>query len=180
MPAERAPAPLRIRPRTGYAPKLGELVSMLEYTRQTTLEAVQGLSTAQLDGHHGERGNSVGALLAHIAALEWAYGVRTFQGREPDAAERQRWQPAWALGAAARAVYHGLDLAFYLDLLNEVRTVSLAELKLRDDAWLQRDFRLVNGRVVNHHWAWFHVFEDELSHRGQILLIRHHLLPDGG
>ncbi|MFC5848097.1 hypothetical protein [Deinococcus petrolearius] len=23
-----------------------------------------------------------------------------------------------------------------------------------------------------HHWAWFHVMEDEVSHRGQIRLIR--------
>ena len=25
---------------------------------------------------------------------------------------------------------------------------------------------------ANHHWCWFHVFEDEISHRGQIRLIR--------
>ncbi|AFZ67250.1 DinB family protein [Deinococcus peraridilitoris] len=170
---------LRILPRDGYTPKIADLLAMLEYTRETTLKAVQGLSRAQLDFHHGIRGNSIGALLAHIAALEAAYQVRTFEGREPNDAEKARWLPAWLLGERARQAYHDHDLAFYVDLLCEVRKHTCEQLSRRDDHWLLQEFDFPNGKLVNYHWAWFHVFEDELSHRGQILLIRNHLLPKG-
>ncbi|MBB5363692.1 hypothetical protein [Deinococcus humi] len=65
----------------------------------------------------------------------------------------------------------------YTQLLGEVRQQTLERLAQQDDAWLACEFTLLDGALVNHHWAWFHVFEDELSHRGQMLLIRRHLLP---
>ncbi|WP_156123379.1 DUF664 domain-containing protein [Deinococcus radiopugnans] len=30
---------------------------------------------------------------------------------------------------------------------------------------------------MNQHWAWFHVMEDEVSHRGQIRILRKHVAP---
>ncbi|WP_029478706.1 DUF664 domain-containing protein [Deinococcus frigens] len=30
---------------------------------------------------------------------------------------------------------------------------------------------------MNHHWAWFHVMEDEVSHRGQIRILRKRIAP---
>jgi uncharacterized damage-inducible protein DinB len=46
---------------------------MLLYARQTTLAAVEGLSIAELDHLQDDSSNSIGALLAHIAAVERWY-----------------------------------------------------------------------------------------------------------
>ena len=40
----------------------------------------------------------------------------------------------------------------------------------RDDAWLEHP--LVAAPELNAHWAWFHVAEDEINHRGQIRWLR--------
>ena len=152
------------------------LVSMLTYTRQTTLSAVENLETTQLDEAFSEQSNNIGALLAHIASVEWAYSVATFEERLPSAKEKLTWGPALRLGTTARERYDGWTLTQYEALLDQVRQHTLKQLAQRDDAWLNQEFTLADGSLVNHRWAWFHVFEDELSHRGQILLIRNHLL----
>ncbi|MDP9765117.1 DUF664 domain-containing protein [Deinococcus enclensis] len=120
------PSDARLVPAPGFTPDLGVLVSMLEATRKTTLDAVRGLAPAQ---------------------LEWS------------------------------SRYRGWTLDQHLALLAQVREDSLQRLAQCDDAWLDQEFTLIEGTRVNFRWAWFHVFEDELSHRGQVLLIRNHLLP---
>jgi len=79
---------------------------MLSYARQTTLGAVEGLTSAQLDHLHDERSNSIGALLAHVAAVERGFQLVTFEEREPTAAEHDAWSPALTLGdrGAVRSV----------------------------------------------------------------------------
>lgn len=59
----------RIRSVDGYT-KIGELVSLLEHTRAVTLGEVKNLSVEQLDLIMQSSGNSIGALLKHIAAIE--------------------------------------------------------------------------------------------------------------
>lgn len=44
----------RIEPLPGYTPTIGRLVGMLSYARQTTIDAVQGLTRGQLDHWHDE------------------------------------------------------------------------------------------------------------------------------
>ena len=63
------PSPLRIEAIPGYSPTIGRLVGMLTYARSTTLAAVDGLTIADLDHLHDAESNSIGALLAHIAAV---------------------------------------------------------------------------------------------------------------
>lgn len=43
---------------------------------------------------------------------------------------------------------------------------TLKGLASRDDAWLDQSLSV--APVLNVHWAWFHVAEDEINHRGQI------------
>ena len=63
----------RIEPLPGYTPMIGRLVEMLSFARYTTVAAVEGLSVAELDHLHDEASNSIGALLAHLAAAERGY-----------------------------------------------------------------------------------------------------------
>ena len=160
----------RIEPLPGYAPTIGRLVGMMTYARQTLLRAVDGLSVAQLDHLHDARSNSIGALLAHIAAVERGYQVVTFEDREPSPGELAEWSVALSLGDAAREQLRGRALQDYLADLAQVRQATLAELARRDDDWLERP--LPAAPRLNAHWAWFHVAEDEINHRGQIRWLR--------
>lgn len=133
-----AGSPFLIDDLPGYAPQISHLVVMLNYARRTTLEAAADLTVAQLDHLHDERSNSIGALLAHIAAVEFAYQLGTFEQRGLTPQERRRWGAALQLGPQARAEVRGKPLSHYLELLSEVRTQTLAELSRRTHDWLPR------------------------------------------
>ena len=160
----------RIEPLPGFTPTIGRLVGMLGHARETLLAAVAGLSRAELDHLHDAGSNSIGALLAHAEAVEWWHQVLTFEGREPGAADEAPRQAALDLGAAARREIRGRELESYLDALARTRRLTLAALAERDDAWLEAP--LAAAPEKNAHWAWFHVAEDEISHRGQIRWLR--------
>lgn len=166
---------LRIEPLAGYTPTIGRLVGMLTYSRQTLVAAVDGLTTAQLDHLHDPQANSIGALLAHAAAVEQWYQRFTFEPGSPNELENGVLMPALELGDLGRAVIKGRDLASYLDDLQTTRARTLAELARRDDAWLEAP--LPTSVAMNAHWAWFHVAEDEINHRGQIRWLRGRLPP---
>jgi uncharacterized damage-inducible protein DinB len=160
----------RIQPLPGYTPTIGRLVAMLSYARQTTVNAVEGLTRDELDHVHDQRSNSIGALLAHVAAVERGYQLVTFEEREPTAAENDAWSAALKLGDKGRREIRGHELQFYLDELHRTREVTLAALAARDDTWLEAPLRI--APALNAHWAWFHVAEDEINHRGQIRWLR--------
>jgi uncharacterized damage-inducible protein DinB len=154
----------------GYTPTIGRLVGILAYARQTTLAAVEGLTTTQLDHLQDDASNSIGALLAHIAAVERGYQYIAFEERPPSAAETAALEPALTLGAEGRRLLRGKPLEHYIHELGEVRRVTLAALAARDDEWLEQSLRA--APAMNAHWAWFHVAEDEINHRGQIRWLR--------
>jgi uncharacterized damage-inducible protein DinB len=143
---------------------------MISYARQTTLDAVAGLTREQLDHLQDERSNSIGALLAHVAAVERGYQVVTFEDRVPTASENDAWSAALKLGDKGRREIGGHELEFYVDELRRTREATFAALAARDDAWLEAPLRI--APALNAHWAWFHVAEDEINHRGQIRWLR--------
>jgi uncharacterized damage-inducible protein DinB len=160
----------QILPLSGYTPTIGRLVAMLAYARQSTLRAVEDLTCEQLDYQHDERSNSIGGLLAHIAAVERGYQVVTFEERAPTAAENASWEAAIKLGDKGRSEIRGHELQFYLDELSLVREATLAALTRRNDTWLEAPLQFAPR--LNAHWAWFHVAEEEINHRGQIRWLR--------
>lgn len=165
---------LRVGQVAGYTPAIGHLVSMMAYARATTLRAVNGLSQPQLDFLLDDDANSIGMLLDHIASVEVGYQYDTF-GVGAEDAEGERIRIGLDLGAEAREHIRGQVLDQYLGRMGEVRAFTLEQLALRDDAWLEESRAFDDGVVANNHWKWFHVFEDELSHRGQIRIIRKRL-----
>jgi len=155
---------------------------MLTYARSTTFAAVEGMTVDELDHLHDSQSNSIGALLAHIAAVERSYQVMTFEDRPLSAEENAHWSPALKLGAAAQRVLRGYSLDHYLDDLTSVRQVTLEGFAARDDEWLERS--VTSAPRINVHWGWFHTAEDEINHRGQIRWLRKRLptqaSPRGG
>ena len=164
--------PYLIQDLPGLTPHLSRLVRMMAYARQTTLEAVEGLSRDQLDVRLHDDGNSIGMLLEHMAAVEVYYQTHTFENRYFNNEEKARWGAGADLGDLGREKIKGHDLEYYLENLAAVREKTLAEFARRDDAWLHEETTWVSNQPANAYFKWFHVFEDEINHRGQIRLIR--------
>ena len=164
----------RIGEIAGFTPQIARLVSMMNYTRYTTLRAVDGLSIDQLDHMHDEQSNSIGALLFHIAAVEVWYQANTFFKRELDEVENREWEAGLDLGEGARRELRGHNLAHYTERLARVRSETLSQLAARADSWLDETGPF-GGSEANNYFKWFHVTEDELSHRGQIRWLRKRL-----
>lgn len=128
-----------------------------------------GLSTEQLDFLLDPDSNSIGALLLHFAAVEVAYQVETFEGRELSEAELLVWRPALNLGEEGRANIHGYALDYYIDRLNEVRKRTYDLFASVDDEWLNHsDEDFWHHKPANYYFKWYHVFEDEINHRGSV------------
>lgn len=159
----------------GYAPRVGELVCMMDRVRVRTLEAVTGLTTAQLDHLHDASSNSIGALLAHMAAVETVHGIVSFENRAPTAEERAKFGAALSLGDAARREIRGNPLDHYLAALVAIRAHTKEHLRGKSDAWLAEERPHADGALANNYYIWFHVPEDETNHRGQINWLRKRL-----
>ncbi|RKP58317.1 DUF664 domain-containing protein [Cohnella endophytica] len=159
----------------GYPPQISRLLSMMNYARHTTLEATKDLSVNQLDFLLDPESNSIGALLMHFAAVEYAYQVETFEKRELNEQEMSIWGAAVELGERGRAEIRGNELDYYVGKLNEIRNRTYELFKTVDDDWLYQEEEFWYKKQANHYFMWFHVFEDEINHRGQIRMIKKRL-----
>ena len=79
------------------------------------------------------------------------------------------------LGDAGRKMIKDHERDYYLNLLQETRTKSLAEFSKRDDAWLMAVDKDWPWGPTNNYCKWFHVREDEAHHTGQIAFLRKRL-----
>lgn len=162
----------------GYTPQIGRLVHMMDYARFTTLEAIQDMNMEELDLLPEGHKNTVGMLLEHMVAVEKCYQLFTFGNyeNEEDIMEDldKRWHPGVFLGDLGREHIKGHPLSYYLSHLEETRQETLAEFAKRDDQWLEESLPFWES-TGNRYFMWFHVFEDEINHRGQIRLLKHHM-----
>lgn len=162
----------RIKEQAGFSPKIGELVSMLDYTRAVTLADVAGLSIEQLDYLVEGDSNSIGALLMHMAAIEFVHQVITFENRDLTAQELETWLVPLELGDKARSEIRNQPLDDYVAELKKIRDKTLSLLRNVDDSWLYEEGQYDDGATYNKYYLWFHVMEDETSHRGQIRILK--------
>ena len=160
---------LVITPAEGFSPQIGILVSTLEVCRDTTIRWVEDLTVNQLDFLYDAHANTIGALLLHMAAIEAAYQEYTFTGRNIlDNPERiKKWRVPMSLGEQARREIIGQPVEYYLMELAQMRERTLAQFMQLDDEWLWRESPW-NNQVANNYWMWYHVYEDEINHRGEI------------
>ncbi|EOP73009.1 hypothetical protein KOW_00419 [Bacillus cereus VDM006] len=84
----------RIRSMENYTPNVGQLVSMLEHARAVTLYEIKDLTVENLDFILVDGGNSIGALLKHIAAIEKVHQLISFQNRDFTKEELKGWNDA--------------------------------------------------------------------------------------
>ncbi|MDF2644830.1 MAG: integrase [Paenibacillus sp.] len=159
----------------GYTPQISRLMSMMNYARSTTLRSVEGLTTEQLDYTMDATSNSIGSLLLHFAAVEVAYQLETFEHRDLNEEEMKIWGAALELGDQGRDQIKGNNLDYYLNIMSEVRSKTYEVFKTKSDDWLYEEYPFWQHQPANHYFMWYHVFEDEINHRGQIRWMRKRL-----
>jgi uncharacterized damage-inducible protein DinB len=156
----------------GYPCQIGHLISMLNYARITTFDAVKDLSVSDLDFLLDEKSNSIGMLLLHIASVEYDFHKETMENRALTEAEMECWKPALQLGDLGRNKIKGNPIEFYIDQLAQVRKKTLEDFQKLDDSWLYIETDFWDNKKANNYFKWFHVVEEEIHHRGQIRMIR--------
>ncbi|MEP7145476.1 MAG: DinB family protein [bacterium] len=159
----------------GYTPHISRLICMMNYARRITLGIIKGLSIKDLDYLIDKDSNSIGALLMHLAAVEYYYQAFTFEERELSNEERNKWKAGIELGEIARSEIKGNDLEYYIKILTDLRKRTLELFKEKNDEWLHKEFAFWGGAPSNSYFVWFHVYEDEINHRGQISWIKKRL-----
>lgn len=155
-----------IEPPKGYTHDIGNMISMLDNLKQRVENNVKNLDQKGTDFLLDADANRAGAIIYHLAATEAYYQVYTFENRQFNEEEKQKWDVALNLGDQAREEFQGKPISYYLKIYDEVREKTKKLLKEKDDAW----FNESNGSMTNH-WAWFHVMEHQANHMGQLALI---------
>lgn len=156
----------------GYTPNISHLISMMNFARKTTIDSVEGLSISDLDFLLDDKSNSIGMLLYHIASVDFIYRIITFEDRVMNKEEEDFWGPALNLGDLGREKIKGNSLSFFTDLLFQTREETLQKFRNVNDDWLFKKTPFWDNLDANNYFKWFHVFEDEINHRGQIRIIK--------
>lgn len=165
-----------IKQKEGFDGKIGELVAMLDYSRAVLLEDIKNLSQDDLDFIAYDGANSIGALLMHIASVDFVYQVISHENRDLNEEELLKWKTALLLGPEANREIRNQPLEYYLNTLQETREKTYFILNSKNEEWLFREGTWDNGVAHNNYWFWYHVMEDEINHRGQIRVIKKMLL----
>jgi hypothetical protein len=167
-----------VGPKPGFTPEIGTLTSMLAFTRMQVIMNTKGMPQQDLDFLFDAKANTIGALLLHLAATETYYGMNSFGGMKWGSWSddiKKKWDIPMNLGEPARKTIKGNNLDYYINILNETRAKTLAELKKRDDKWLMVTETDEDNFKVNNYGKWFHVAEHESNHDGQIKFLKSRL-----
>jgi uncharacterized damage-inducible protein DinB len=163
-----------IKEKNGMKKDFSLLLSMMDYARFTSLHEVENLTVDMLDYRCHDEANSVGMLLAHFDAVEKIYQALTFEKLTDDEVEAyaMELEPALSLGSKAAEGIKGHAVEYYVENLQRTRDKTINQFNKLDEAWLYEETDWWYGQKGNNFFKWFHVFEDEINHRGQIRLIK--------
>lgn len=162
---------LVITPLDAASPDIGRSLWIMEDIRARTRQAVAGIGGVALDWAPSPALNTVGMLLAHIAAVEagWLYIEVLEQPFPPEVATLL---PATARdpdGHLPRVC--GRAVAEYLAVLDAIRARLLAVFLPMSPAEYRRARHLADYDVTPE-WCLYHLAEHEAAHRGEIETVR--------
>ncbi len=166
------------------SPLAGLFLWQLDDQSRRLTEDTRGALAAELEWQPGPGMNTIGMLLAHIAAVEVGWIRAAVLGLDRDSGEvlgltKRQIDIPLPDGAAPPASLACRELAYYDDLLARARAFARASVAPLTDTDLDRRFRTpatwepgneFEGTIG---WALYHVLEHEAGHYGQINLLRH-------
>jgi uncharacterized damage-inducible protein DinB len=163
-----------VAPLTGFSPRIGRYLAMMDDVSARVLSYVDGLSAEQLSWFPDESCESIGTLLLHIAAVERSW-IGEDICRRPMGEE---WLPAFAIRFELPQI-SGKELPYFVNILKKTRDETKTDLaKLTDDDLSREIAPLEPGEKANAEkrftieWILYHVLEHEAHHKGQIALMR--------
>ncbi|ULC60198.1 DinB family protein [Flaviramulus sp. BrNp1-15] len=159
-------AQLEVKAPEGYTHDIGNMISMLDNLKSRVERLVVNLNQEETDFLIDENANRIGAIIYHLAATEKYYQIYTFENRQFNEAEKEKWMIPLSLGDVGREELKGKPIKYYLDIFDEVRAKTKELLKTKDDDWFSKK----NEQMTNH-WAWFHVMEHQANHMGQLAFL---------
>jgi uncharacterized damage-inducible protein DinB len=164
------------------SPLAGRFLWQLDDQSRRLTEDTRGATADELAWQPAPGVNTIGMLLAHVAAVEvrWTnLGVlerARDEGWPLPIAARDIGVPL-AAGGAPPAALAGRELPFFDDLLARARTFTKQALAPLGDADLERRFHAAWSAELevegNLGWTLYHLLEHEAGHYGQINLLRH-------
>jgi uncharacterized damage-inducible protein DinB len=149
------------------------LLGILEDARTTTLQRVADLTPEELHWQFAPGWNTIGALLSHMIADEYAFGIYFIEERELTESEKQKFTPGMEMGKYIPQLITGEPIQNYVQRLQESRKQLLQKIKplSQEDFYKQR--KGYNPKTgYNLAWVLYHLAEDEIHHRGQISILR--------
>jgi uncharacterized damage-inducible protein DinB len=162
---------LTLKPLQAKDPLIGRWLSYLEDGRKRTKEVLQGVTTEMLEYQLSPFENSIGTLLAHIAAIEmdWLFAEILEQDIPRDVL---LLLPPDVRDDEGRLLkVKGLSLEQHLDRLDKTRQVFITHLQ----TITLEDFlrpRSLERYDVSPEWVCNHLLQHEAGHRGHIALLR--------
>lgn len=149
------------------------LLGVMADARATTIQQVEKLSIREIHWQYKEGWNTIGALLAHITAIEHFFRIEYVEGRKLTDEENQKWLAALDMGEYIPQLITGEPVEAYIEGLNESRRMMLAALhSLTFEDFAKRREGYDSETGCNLAWILYHMAEDEVHHRGQISLLR--------
>jgi len=149
------------------------LCSILEDARVTTIQSVENISTDELHWQYSEGWNTIGVLLAHCIALSHYFRVYFIGNKKFTQAEKEAYKPGLEMGKYIPELITQQPVNSYIEALQDaLQQLCEAVKKLnKEDLYKKREgFDKETG--CNLAWVLYHAAEDEIHHRGQILLLR--------
>ncbi len=150
------------------------LRSNLENARFSLVRKTITVTPEELDWSHGPGWNSIGMLLAHVISRENVTRIKYIERRELSQKEEKLYGPAAQdelqknkslLRGKNLQAYHGELQESRLKLLKGIEALSTKDF---EEAFSDKEWNI----VMNLFWVLQHIADDELNHRGQIILIR--------
>ena len=151
------------------------LLNQMQFIREKTINLVAGLSIAELDYEFDQFANTIGTLLLHIGSLEYFTLRNVFPGIPFLHSEAIIWAKAFGQQMSKKLVY-GDSVAFYLDSIAGIRQTTIERLSVKNDEWLFESRWEKDDIMYNYYYKFFHLIEDEISHCGQIKIIKKRIL----
>jgi uncharacterized damage-inducible protein DinB len=149
------------------------LLGIMDDARVTTLQRVEKMTPAELHWQYRDGWNTIGALLAHIAAIETCFRIEFVEGRKLTDEENRVLEPALEMGTFIPQLITGEPAEKYIAALAESRQKLLEALRsVTFEDFSKRIEGFDDETGCNLAWAMYHMAEDEVHHRGQISLLQ--------
>jgi uncharacterized damage-inducible protein DinB len=161
-----------LEPLLDYEPLVGSWLSAFQDVRQRTLDTLEGLKPELIDWCPPWRGNTVSALLYHLAAIEadWLFTDILEKSKFPPQIDELFPSDVHDADGNLTSV-PGTSLEAHIQRLADMREYFMVAMRAIND----RDFR--RARIfpeyrVTPEWVIYHLMQHEAEHRGQIMDLR--------